>query len=67
MAMKYEIVSADSHVNPPATFWAEYLPDMFKEQAPKLERTKDGDFVTFAGSRSAVGILGALAGIMYED
>ena len=67
MAMKYEIVSADSHVNPLPTFWEEYLPEAFKEQAPKLERTKDGDFVTFEGSRSAFGILGALAGIEYKD
>src|SRR5438094_307226 len=52
MATNYRIISADSHVNPPPTFWREYLPERFKDAAPRLEDTDEGDFVVFEGQRS---------------
>ena len=67
MARTYTIVSADSHVNPPPTFWREYLPARFRDAAPKLERTPQGDFTTFEGKRTPVPMLGALAGKRPED
>ena len=29
--MSAELISADSHVNPPPTMWVDYLPAVFKD------------------------------------
>ena len=67
MAKTYHIISADSHVNPVPTFWKEYLPKRFQDQAPRLEETNEGDFVVFEGKRTPFGLLGSLAGKKRED
>ena len=67
MARDYKIVSADSHVNPHPTFWAEYLPRRFKDRAPRYEQTTDGDFLVFEGRRTPISTLGAMAGRKYQD
>ena len=41
MTRSYTIVDVDEHVNPPPTFWAEYLPAMFRGCAPKIEPVAD--------------------------
>jgi predicted TIM-barrel fold metal-dependent hydrolase len=51
---KYRIIDADAHVNPPATFWAEYLPKHLVDIAPKFEAGKpgeDSDWIVFEGKR----------------
>jgi predicted TIM-barrel fold metal-dependent hydrolase len=65
--MEYRIISADSHVNPLPTFWREYLPERFRDAAPRLEQTDEGDFIVFEGQRAPFSILGALAGKKVED
>jgi predicted TIM-barrel fold metal-dependent hydrolase len=60
-------VSADSHVNPPPDMWAEYLPADLRGQAPVVERTDDGDFVVFEGTRKPMVGLTAAAGRRPEE
>src|SRR5205823_10389695 len=67
MTIDYRIISADSHVNPPPTFWRDYLPERFKDAAPRLEQTDEGDFLLFEGHRAPVNLLPALAGKKAED
>ena len=55
-------ISADSHVNPPPDMWAEYLPAEFRDRAPVVERTPEGDFEVFEGRRRPMTGLLAAAG-----
>jgi predicted TIM-barrel fold metal-dependent hydrolase len=67
MPRPYQIVDADQHVNPPPTFWAEYLPKNLRELAPKLEQEDDADYVVFEGRRKKVVLVGAQAGRDAKD
>jgi predicted TIM-barrel fold metal-dependent hydrolase len=67
MPRDYQIVDADAHVNPPPTFWAEYLPARFRDQAPKLVHGEDADYIEFEGNRKKITLLGAQAGRAYKD
>lgn len=58
----YKVISADSHVNPPPTFWRNYLPEQYKPMAPTVESTDEGDFIVFEGKRTPFIMLSALAG-----
>ncbi len=64
---KLSLISADSHVNPPVSFWKDYLPSKFRNDAPRLESTAEDDFVVFEGKRNPARILSAMAGKKYED
>ena len=55
----FRAVSADSHVNPPADMWREYLPAEFRDRAPTVERTDEGDFEVFEGQRRPMMALAA--------
>jgi len=65
--MALELISADSHVNPPATMWAHYLPAEFRDQAPRVESTAEGDFEVFEGKRKPVLGINAMAGKRPEE
>jgi predicted TIM-barrel fold metal-dependent hydrolase len=65
--MTLELISADSHVNPPAAMWAEYLPAAFRDQAPRVESTDEGDFEVFEGKRKPVLGINAMAGKKPEE
>jgi predicted TIM-barrel fold metal-dependent hydrolase len=65
--MANQLVSADSHVNPPPTMWAEYLPAALRDQAPRLESTAEGDFEVFEGKRKPVLGINAMAGKKPEE
>jgi len=58
----YELISADSHVNPPASMWAEYLPASLRDQAPRVESTDEGDFEVFEGRRTPLLGINNMAG-----
>ena len=60
--MDYNLISADSHVNPPATMWRDYLPREFRDQAPRIESTTEGDFQVFEGRRTPILGINAMAG-----
>jgi hypothetical protein len=67
MSRTYQIVDADAHVNPPPTFWEDYLPAHLREFAPKLEHGDDADYVVFEGKRKKVSLIGAQAGRDFKD
>src|SRR5262249_60536824 len=56
------LISADSHVVPLPTFWREYLPAGFRDRAPVVESTDEGDFTVFEGRRSPVMAINSIAG-----
>jgi predicted TIM-barrel fold metal-dependent hydrolase len=63
----YRLFSADSHVNMPETAWQEYLDPQFREQAPRIESTDEGDIRVFEGQRSPIYAIGNLAGKRPQD
>jgi len=65
--MEHELISADSHVNPPPGMWAEYLPAALRDQAPRVEKTDEGDFEVFEGRRKPVLGINAMAGKRPEE
>jgi hypothetical protein len=40
--MKYDVISADSHINEPPGTWIERVPAKFKDAAPRIVTTSDG-------------------------
>jgi len=60
--MSDALVSADSHVVPLPSFWAEYLPARFRDRAPRIESTDEGDFTLFEGRRTPVMAINSIAG-----
>ena len=65
--MAHGLISADSHVNPPPTMWAEYLPSRWRDRAPVIEKTDDGDVQVFEGRRTPILGINAMAGKKSED
>lgn len=64
---KYELISSDDHfVEPPGT-WQDRVPERFKVDAPRVERTPQGDVWIAEGKRRGGVGLSALAGRKYED
>jgi len=60
-----QVIDADAHVNPPPTFWDEYLPAKLRGRGPKIESgsEKDGhDWVVFEGQRKPLMIVTSVAG-----
>ena len=62
MAIDYQLIDADQHVNPPPDFWQEYLPAKLRADAPRVESTNDGHFVVFEGKRSPFNVILSQAG-----
>ena len=54
MARAYQVISADSHVNPQPTFWRDYLPERYRDAAPRLEHGDEIDYILFEGNSNAV-------------
>jgi predicted TIM-barrel fold metal-dependent hydrolase len=66
-SITYRIVDADAHVNPPPTFWSDYLPKHLRELAPQLEHGEDADYIVFEGKRKKLNLLSDQAGRKGED
>jgi predicted TIM-barrel fold metal-dependent hydrolase len=66
-AIQYRVVDADAHVNPPPTFWSDYLPASLKELAPKVEYGDDVDYVVFEGRKKKVHLMSDQAGRKGEN
>jgi predicted TIM-barrel fold metal-dependent hydrolase len=62
MPSNYPLIDADAHVNPPADFWQDYLPQKYRADAPRIESGDDIDYIVFEGNRKPLGILSAMAG-----
>src|ERR1700730_13669839 len=64
---EYRLISSDSHVSMPDDAWQEYLDPEFRDRAPRVERTDEGDFRVFEGKRSPIQSIGNLAGKKPEE
>ena len=67
MYRTFQVIDADQHVNPPPTFWADYLPKHLRELAPQVEHADDADYVVFEGKRKKINLIGAQAGRDVKD
>jgi len=63
----YHLISSDSHVNIPDDAWQQYLDPEFRDRAPRVERTDEGDFRVFEGKRTPIMTLDNLAGKKPEE
>ena len=59
---EYRLISSDSHVTMPDAAWQEYLSPEFRDRAPRIEQTDDGDVRVFEGKRTPIMTLDNLAG-----
>ena len=64
---EYKLISSDSHVTMPDEAWQEYLDPEFRDRAPRVERTDEGDFRVFEGHRTPIMTLNNLAGKKPEE
>jgi predicted TIM-barrel fold metal-dependent hydrolase len=65
--MAYRLISADSHVTIPESAWQEYLDPEYRDQAPRIEETPEGDVRVFEGKRKPINALSNLAGKKAEE
>lgn len=66
MGQTLQLVDADAHVNPPATFWDDYLPAKFAGRGPRIEEgapNETHDWVVFEGSRKPLNLLSSTVGM----
>ncbi|MFC3172767.1 amidohydrolase family protein [Novosphingobium bradum] len=61
-AVKYDIVDADAHIDPPHEMWVDYLPARFKDMAPRIEEGEENDWVVFEGKRRPLMMINNQAG-----
>jgi predicted TIM-barrel fold metal-dependent hydrolase len=59
---RYRVVDADQHVDPPHTFWKDYLPAHLRDLAPTIEEGDEHDWVVFEGRKRPLNLLSSLAG-----
>src|SRR6476660_221469 len=64
---EYRLISSDSHVTMPDDAWQTYLDPEFRDRAPSIEHTDDGDFRIFEGKRTPIMTLDNLAGKKPEE
>ena len=60
-----ELIDADAHVNPPPTFWDDYLPKPFADRGPRIEEggpDETHDWVVFEGTRKPLNIMSSVVG-----
>jgi len=64
---RFRIVDADAHIDPPHTFWGEYLPMHLKDLAPTIEEGDECDYVVFEGRKRPLIMLANQAGRAGKD
>src|SRR5689334_18540012 len=64
---EYRLISSDSHVTMPDAAWPSYLSPEFRDRAPRVEQTDDGDVRVFEGRRTPIMTLDNLAGKKPEE
>jgi predicted TIM-barrel fold metal-dependent hydrolase len=63
----YRLISSDSHVTMPVDAWQEYLDPQYRDRAPTIVTTDEGDFEEFEGVRKPILTLNNLAGKKPEE
>ena len=61
------IISADDHVNPPPTMYAERVPAEWRSRMPRIERRGDRDMLVFEGRERPISLLEGSAGVASKD
>jgi predicted TIM-barrel fold metal-dependent hydrolase len=64
---RFKLISADSHVSMPDAAWPDYLDPEYRDQAPRIESTDEGDVRVFQGERTPIPSLGNMAGKKVEE
>ena len=54
MATRYQLISADSHINEPPDLWTSRVRAQFKARAPRIERLEKGDAWIMEGSPTPI-------------
>jgi len=67
MSSETRIISADDHVNPPPTMYAERVPAEWRERMPRIERRGDQDLLVFEGNERPISLLEGSAGVASKD
>ena len=60
---RIELIDADAHLNPPPTFWDDYLPAALADRGPKIEEgapDEQHDWVVFEGTRKPLNIMSSV-------
>jgi predicted TIM-barrel fold metal-dependent hydrolase len=63
MSAQLPLVDADAHVNPPPTFWDDYLPSAFAGRGPRIEEggpDEIHDWVVFEGARKPLNVMSSV-------
>jgi predicted TIM-barrel fold metal-dependent hydrolase len=67
-SITYPIIDCDAHVNEPPDLWVERLPSRWKDRAPQVKHSENGDLWLFDGGREKWPVgLTAVAGLSYFD
>ncbi len=67
-SIDYPIIDADSHVNEPPELWQERVPAKWKDRAPKVIHSEDGDLWSFDDGREKWPVgLTATAGLSFFE
>ncbi len=67
MSEDLRIISADDHVNPPPTIYAERVPAEWRDRMPRIERRGDRDMLVFEGKERPFSLLEGSAGVASKD
>ena len=67
MSESYGIISADDHVNPSPTIYAERVPAEWRDEMPRVEQRGDREVLVFDGQERPFTQLEGSAGIPSED
>jgi predicted TIM-barrel fold metal-dependent hydrolase len=67
-SIDYPIIDADAHVNEPPNLWLDRIPAKYRQRAPRVERTDQGDAWVFDDGKLQMHIgLTGVAGRSYLD
>ena len=65
---KYQLISADGHVNEPPDVWVDRVPAALKDRAPRIQHFDEGDAWIIEGVKDPINFgMNACAGLKPED
>jgi predicted TIM-barrel fold metal-dependent hydrolase len=65
--VRYRVVDADSHMDPPHDMWREYLPANLRDLGPHIEEGEEHDWIVFEGKRRPLRMISNQAGRAGKD